>query len=120
VVFADNYIKYIDFLFSNLNYGKGGRSMEIVIGAAPYVGLPEKKRRLASESSVEAHFLAIRRPRKHYGMPRQGEQNRRFRISGLDPAGGRILTLLVPDSNNLPKDITNGEYKIFLRFVHER
>lgn len=119
-VFADNYIKYIDFVFLNPDCGKGGRPMEIVIGASPYVGLPEKKRRLAGEAVVEAHFLAMRRPRKPYGMPRQGEQNRRFRISGLDPAGGRILTLLVPDSNNLPKDIASGEYKIFLRFVHER
>ena len=94
--------------------------MEIVIGAAPYVGFPHKKRRLNKEAVVEAKFLAMRRSRTPYGMPKDGEENRRFRISGLDPAGSRILTLLVPDSNNLPQDIASGEYKIFMRFVHDR
>ena len=94
--------------------------MEIVIGAAPYVGIPEKRRRVKKETLVEARFLAMRRSRKPYGMPKEGEQNRRFQISKQDPAGSRILTLLVPNSSNLPQDITNGSYKIFMRFVHER
>ena len=94
--------------------------MEIVIGAAHYVGSPHKKRRFNKESAVEARFLAMRRSRKHYGMPKEGEQNRRVRNSSLDPSGSRILTLLVPDSNNLPQDMASGEYKIFMRFVHDR
>lgn len=99
---------------------KGGPEMEIVIGAAPYVGLPQKKRRLEREVTVEAKFLAVRHSRQPYGMPRIGEENRRFRLSGLDPAGSRILTLLVPDSSKLPPDIANGGYKILMRFVHDR
>jgi len=94
--------------------------MEIVIGAAPYIGLPHKKRRLSKDTVVEAKFLAMRHSRRPYGVPKEGEQNKRFRISGLDPAGSRILTLLVPDSNNLPQDIASGDYKIFMRFVHDR
>lgn len=94
--------------------------MEIVIGATPYVGLPEKKRKMKKEAVVEARLLAMRQSRRPYGMPRQGEQNRRFRSGAVDPAGSRILTLLVPDSNNLPQDLTSGSYKIFMRFVHDR
>jgi hypothetical protein len=94
--------------------------MEIVIGAAPYVGLPHKKRKFDKDVTVEAKFLAMRHSRKPYGLPRIGEENRRFRLSGLDPAGSRILTLLVPESSKLPPDIANGGYKILMRFVHDR
>ncbi|MFH2066443.1 MAG: hypothetical protein ABIK15_14680 [Pseudomonadota bacterium] len=94
--------------------------MEIVIGAVEGVGPPQKKQRLPKEAIVEAKFLTMRQSRRPYGMPKEGEQNRRFRINGLDPAGSRILTLLIPDGINLPQDIESGEYKILMRFIHDR
>ncbi|RJP79128.1 MAG: hypothetical protein C4522_11465 [Desulfobacteraceae bacterium] len=94
--------------------------MEIVIGAVEGVGPPQKKQNLHKEVIVEAKFLTMRQPRKPYGMPKEGEQNRRFRSSGLDPGGSRIMTFLIPDGTNLPQDIASGEYKVLMRFIRNR
>jgi hypothetical protein len=34
-----------------------------------------------------------------------------------DPAGGRVMVLLVPEGYTVPTDIASGNYRIFLRFV---
>lgn len=94
--------------------------MEIVIGAVESVGWSQEKHKLQKGTVVEARFLTMRRSRRPYGMPKEGEGNRRFRISGIDPSGSRILTLLIPDGTNLPQDIASGEYKILMRFIHDR
>jgi hypothetical protein len=36
-----------------------------------------------------------------------------------DPQKGRVLTILVPDANSLPKDIDSKKYKVILRFVRK-
>jgi len=33
---------------------------------------------------------------------------------------GRIITLLVPEGQKIPRGVESGEYRIYLRFVHRR
>ncbi|MGD8958410.1 MAG: hypothetical protein PVI27_01080 [Desulfobacteraceae bacterium] len=37
-----------------------------------------------------------------------------------DPAGGRVMVLLIPEGYNLPRDIDCGDYRIFVRFAPRR
>ena len=36
-----------------------------------------------------------------------------------DPLQGRILTLLIPNADLLPKDVGQGRYKVLLRFIRK-
>lgn len=91
--------------------------MEIIIGAAAPVGMPGPKIAASGSGIVEAKILNIRSPRRRQGNPPAGERDRRGKKNAQDPTGGRVMVLLVPEGYTLPKDLTTGNYRIFLRFV---
>ena len=93
--------------------------MEIVIGAASRVGAPLRQTRKASGSYVEAKVLNVRPPRRRQERA-PGQGDRRTNKNAVDPAGGRVMTLMIPEGYNIPGDIQSGSYRIFLRFVHQR
>jgi lipopolysaccharide export system protein LptA len=80
--------------------------MNIVIGETGKIG-PAAQQRLESEPvAVEARLLEIRDKRETAG-------------SG-NVVSGRIVTLLVPEGQKIPRGVESGEYRIYLRFVHRR
>ena len=89
--------------------------MEIIIGSVPPLG-PTPLKPPETGPAVEAQLLHIRSPRKGIagpsGMERRGKK-------AHDPQKGRVLTILVPDANSLPKDIDSEKYKLILRFVRK-
>ena len=89
--------------------------MEIVIGSTPRVGPPPKRTPTAGGGFVEAKVLNVRQPRRRRENP-PGQSDRRQK-EAQDPAGGRVMVLLIPEGYSLPTDITSGDYRIFLRFV---
>lgn len=80
--------------------------MNIVIGEAVRIGPAAQYRPEGEPSSVEARLLEIR--------DREGNG-----ASGGAPYG-RIITLLVPEGQKIPRGVESGEYRIYLRFVHRR
>jgi hypothetical protein len=93
--------------------------MEIVIGASPRVGQPGKKAE-ARGAFVEAQVLNVRAPRRRREGPRSGQPDRRYKGRGNDPAAGRVVVLMVPDGYNIPKDLSSGNYRVFLRVAPKR
>lgn len=93
--------------------------MEIVIGAAPRVGPPPKRNPAGGGGFVEARVLNVRQPRRRRERP-PGESDRRQFNAQDDPAGGRVMVLMVPEGYNIPPDITSGNYRIFLRFAPQK
>lgn len=89
--------------------------MEIIIGSIPPLG-PPPNRPPETGPTIEAHLLHIRPPRKGIAGP-SGMERRGKRVN--DPQKGRVLTILVPDADSLPKDIDSEKYKIILRFVRK-
>ena len=89
--------------------------MEIIIGSTmPLVPhLPAKKAEPAPSGMIEAKLLHVRPPRKGVagpsGMERRGKTTK-------DPIKGRVLTIMVPDGDVLPRDLESGDYKVYLRF----
>lgn len=94
--------------------------MQIVIGAPVSVGPPPQKGPGSGPGIVEAKILSVRPPRRRPGKPPGGQKDRRGGQMNLDPVGGRVLVLLVPEGHNLPKDIDSGDYRIFVRFAPRR
>jgi hypothetical protein len=93
--------------------------MEIVIGAAPRVGPPQRKGPGSGPGYLEARVLNVRPPRRRPGDP-AGDDERRKDRGIADPASGRVVVLMIPEGYNLPQDIDNGNYRVFLRFVPQR
>lgn len=91
--------------------------MEIIIGGIRSLDASGKAPLAANNSSIEARVLDIRAPRKRDGRPPQGQNERRTAKSPSDPANARIMTILIPEGQKIPKDIASGNYKLFLRFV---
>ncbi len=87
--------------------------MEIIIGAIPPVGPPEGKPVVRESGVVEAHLLNVRPPRKGIAGPSGAERRGK---KAKDPVRGRVLTLMVPDADSLPKDIDKANFKVSLRF----
>ena len=94
--------------------------MDIVIGATPYVGAQEKKRKTRQNKVFEGRVLDLRNSRKPYGVPPDGKGERRFKRNGPDPSSSRVLTLLIPDGYSLPMDTGSGNLKVYMRFVPDR
>jgi hypothetical protein len=78
-------------------------------GAAPASRDPRQQ--------VEGRVLAIREPRKRPGAPPGQVRERRQEPERLDPRGGRVLVLMIPDGSRLPPDLQDGGYRVFLRFA---
>lgn len=62
---------------------------------------------------VEAKVLHVRPPRTGIAGPLGME---RREAKGSDPLRGRVLTIMVPDSEVLPKDLEKADYKVIMRF----
>jgi hypothetical protein len=88
--------------------------VEIIIGSSPQISqkIPAKKQ-AAVVGMVEAKLLHVRKPRKGIAGP-SGMERRQKQTQ--DPLKGRVLTMLVPDADLLPKDLEDGEYTVMLRF----
>jgi hypothetical protein len=94
----------------------GGDTMEIIIGSIPPLGPPAPKPSGESGPAIEAQLLHVRPPRKGIAGP-SGVERRNKRVN--DPLKGRVLTLLVPDADSLPKDIDSDKYRVILRFIRK-
>ncbi len=87
--------------------------MEIIIGSIPPFGPSEEKPVVRESGVVVAHLLNVRPPRKGIAGPSGAERRGK---KARDPAKGRVLTLMVPGVDSLPKDIDKANYKVTLRF----
>ena len=93
--------------------------MEIVIGSAiPFknVGL-EKERKNPQGKIVEAKLVSSRSPRRQIEKGDAKFNERRGSKDLLDPAGSRILTLMVSEGSAVPKDFDSKSHRVFLRFA---
>lgn len=90
--------------------------MEIIIGSIPPLGPSPSKPTGESSPAIEAQLLHIRPPRKGIAGP-SGVERRGKKVN--DPQKGRVLTILVPDGDQLPKDINTQKYKVILRFLRK-
>lgn len=90
--------------------------MEIIIGSIPPMGSLPPKPAVETGPAVEAQLLHIRPPRKGIAGP-SGVERRGKKVN--DPLKGRVLTILVPDGDLLPKDIAAEKYKVVLRFIRK-
>ncbi len=91
--------------------------MEIVIGRTARMSAVKDKTTQVLPGAVEASVLNVRPPRGRRQNTFDG-QNKRGRQSAVeDPAGGRVMVLLIPDGYKIPRDIQSGNYRVFLRFV---
>ncbi len=80
--------------------------MNIVIGETVKMGPSGQYRQEGEALSVEARLLEIR-------------DKREVSDSG-SVSSGRIITLLVPEGQKIPRGVESGDYRIYLRFVHRR
>jgi hypothetical protein len=87
--------------------------VDIIIGAITPPGSSINKPG-AGGAPVEAELLNIREPRQRIAEPLGQERRKQFR---QDPQNGRVLTLLIPNSTILPKDLDGKKYKVLLRFM---
>jgi hypothetical protein len=79
--------------------------MDIIIGESGRIGPSDHYTRDGDGSlSVEARFLEIREKKG------SGDSNKQPR--------GRVLSLLIPEGQSIPRGLESGEYRIYLRFVH--
>lgn len=92
--------------------------VDIIIGSVPPTDPPVNKPTASSNRAVEAEILNIRTPRQR--ITRREEREERRRHFRQDPAGGRILTILIPNPSLLPHDINPGKYKVRLSFVKKQ
>ena len=87
--------------------------MEIIIGSMPPLTQQSNKSQEKNTGTIEARLLHVRRPRRGIagpsGMERRGKKTN-------DPRKGRVLTILIPDADQLPSDIDQGEYNVYIRF----
>jgi hypothetical protein len=90
--------------------------MDIRIGSTPAVGMPSDKT-FVPAGAVEAKVLAVRTPRQREDDGRQRGPERRAEPGPKDPAGGRVLVLLIRDGSSLPAGLESGEMRVFLRFA---
>jgi hypothetical protein len=80
--------------------------MRIVIGETTETNSAGQYRLDNEPVSVEARLLEIR--------------DRKENSNSGPVVSGRIITLLVPEGQKIPRGIESGDYRIYLRFVHRR
>ncbi|HOV84926.1 MAG TPA: hypothetical protein PLM79_01080 [Syntrophobacteraceae bacterium] len=91
--------------------------MDIILGTNPVKGSHPRTTASGGGTTVEARILYQRPCRKSRGTPPSGQRERRHRRSLADPPNGRVVFLLVPEGNRLPRDLSNANYRVFLRLV---
>ncbi len=81
--------------------------MDIIIGDVGGIG-PSGQYTRDGEGpiSIEASFLEITEKKEQTG-------------SGRRPRG-RVISLLIPEDQKIPRGLESGEYRIILRLVHRR
>jgi hypothetical protein len=86
--------------------------MEIIIGAIQPPALPVVRSSVLPNELIEGKLLHVRPPRKGIagpsGMERRGRETK-------DPAKGKVLTVMVPDGDLLPRDIDPNDYALVIR-----
>ena len=91
--------------------------MDIIIGAIQPPALPVVRRTVQSNTLVEGKLLHVRPPRRGIagpsGMERRGKESR-------DPVKGKVLTVMIPDGDVLPRDLDPEDYTLVIRFQHKR
>ena len=80
--------------------------MNIVIGETVRIGPAAQYRPEGESLSVEARLLEIR--------------DRKASSDSGSAVSGRVITLLVPEGQKIPRGVESGDYRIYLRFVHRR
>ncbi len=81
--------------------------MDIIIGESPPIGPSDQyMREEDGPFSMEAGFLEIKERKE------QGDSDRRPR--------GRVLSVLIPEGQRIPRGLESGEYRILLRFIPRR
>ncbi|MBF0302609.1 MAG: hypothetical protein HQK73_06185 [Desulfamplus sp.] len=94
--------------------------MDILIGKISPIEASEKiesrLQKMEKENMIEAKMLNIRPPRKRQSRPPKGEERRNDR-GYQDPGNSRVMVLLIPEGNKIPKEIESGKYRVFLRFA---
>ncbi|MEN6485991.1 MAG: hypothetical protein ABFD98_14030 [Syntrophobacteraceae bacterium] len=91
--------------------------MHIIIGSTGSVDAAGKRTEGPAGTTVEARILQSRPSRRRRGQPPEGQNERRSGGSGQDPEGGMVLLLMIPEGHKLPKDLSSGSYRVFLRFT---
>ncbi len=87
--------------------------IDIVIGSIQPVG-PTDRQPETGSTVVEAEILNIRPPRQSISGRSGEERRKQFR---QDPHNGQVLTILVPNNAELPKDLDIRKYKVKMRFI---
>ena len=90
--------------------------MDFRVGAPPPAGSPAGRAGEGQNQLVEAKVLSVRGPRTR-SKPTPGRGERRGKSASRDPAGGRIVVLLIPEGYRVPAGLDSGNYRVFLRFV---
>jgi len=89
--------------------------MDIIIGAIPPLQpAPPIKHQEKSGRVITARLLHSRPPR--HGIAGPSGMERRGKKSS-DPRRARVLTVMVPEATDLPPDLDQSEYTVYLRFV---
>jgi hypothetical protein len=88
--------------------------MEIIIGAIPPLPSQNQKAPPKSTPAIEAQLLNVRPPRRGIAGP-SGRERRTKHVN--DPYSARVLTIMVPDGSQLPKDLDPEKYEVSIRFI---
>lgn len=91
--------------------------MEIVIGAIPKVERIKDKTPQVTAGAIEAKVLHVRPPRSGRRGAYSGNDKRVNGSPKEDPAGARVVILLIEEGYKVPKDIKSGNYRVLIRFV---
>jgi len=89
--------------------------VDIIIGSIEPLGSPTNKPG-SGGTPIEAELLHVRDPRQRIVGPLGQERRKQPR---QDPQHGKVLTLLIPDSAILPKDLDVKKYKVLIRFMRK-
>ena len=88
--------------------------MEIIIGSIPPLKSQSQKQPQTNNSIIDAQLLHVRPPRKGIAGP-SGMERRNKQVN--DPLKGRVLTIMVRDSSQLPSDIDSARYDVSIRLI---
>ena len=94
--------------------------MDIVIGRTSRTTPIKDKTTQVLPGAVEAKVLNVRPPRGQRATTFDGQNKRSRKSVAQDPAGGRVMVLLVPEGYKIPRDVQTGKYRVFLRFVRRQ